>query len=128
MKLVRNFLGDAKFISIMIASFVHAVEWHSDFHLLLIGSTNIVAITENEIHRWKKEAKRVIMRRWIRRQHSPGFQEHSQRHRRFLPLKGENFYNCELCGVRIAVLQIVTGGNGEGQFKVCGVDQEMAKK
>jgi hypothetical protein len=69
-----------------------------------------------------------------KKQQSPGFQEHSQRHRRFLPLKGENFYNCEFCGVRIAVLQIVTGGNGEGQFKVCGaclkeyVDQEAAKK
>ncbi len=73
------------------------------------------------------------MRRWIRRQQSQGFQ-HSQRHRRFLPLMGDNFYNCEFCGVGIAVLQIVTGGKFEGQFKVCGaclkeyIDQEAVKK
>lgn len=55
------------------------------------------------------------------KQHSLGFQQHSQQHRRFLPLMGDNFYNCELCGVGIAVLQIVAGsGEGEGQFKVCG--------
>jgi hypothetical protein len=67
------------------------------------------------------------------KQHSPGFQQHSQQHRRFLPLMGDNFYNCELCGVGIAVLQIATGsGVGEGQFKVCGaclkkyIDEEAA--
>jgi hypothetical protein len=32
----------------------------------------------------------------------------------------ENFYNCEFCGVGIAVIQIVSGGNSEGQFKACG--------
>ena len=54
------------------------------------------------------------------KQHSVGFQQHSLQHRRFLPLMGDNFYNCELCGVGIAVLQIVTdSGKGEGQFKVC---------
>jgi predicted nucleic acid-binding Zn ribbon protein len=46
---------------------------------------------------------------------------------------GDSFYNCELCGVGIAVLQIVTdSGKGEGQFKVCGaclkkyIDEETA--
>lgn len=47
--------------------------------------------------------------------------QHSQQHRRFLSLMGDNFYNCELCGVGIALLQIVTSSDeGEGQFKVCG--------
>jgi hypothetical protein len=47
---------------------------------------------------------------------------------------GDNFYNCEFCGIGIAVLQIVTGGKFEGQFKVCGaclkeyIDQEAVKK
>ena len=69
-----------------------------------------------------------------KKQQSAGFHQHSQRHRRFLPLMGDTFYNCELCGVGIAVIQIVTGGNGEGQFKVCGsclkeyIDKEAAKK
>jgi len=66
----------------------------------------------------------------------PEFQQHSHhQHRRFLPLMGDNFYNCELCGVRIAVLKIVTTANDqEEQFKVCGtclkqyIDQEAAKK
>jgi hypothetical protein len=48
-----------------------------------------------------------------------GYQQHTQRHSRFLPLMNDNFYNCEFCGVGIAVIQIVTGGNGEGRFKVC---------
>jgi hypothetical protein len=65
---------------------------------------------------------------------SAELRQHSQQHRRFIPLMGDNFYNCELCGVGIAVLQVVTGsGNGEGQSKVCGaclkeyIDQEAAK-
>jgi predicted nucleic acid-binding Zn ribbon protein len=68
------------------------------------------------------------------KQHLLGIQQHSQQHRSFLPLMGDNFYNCEVCGVGIAVLQIVTADNGEGQFKVCGaclkkyIDQEAAKK
>ena len=68
-----------------------------------------------------------------KKQQPLGFQ-HSQRHRRFLPLMGDNFYNCEFCGVGIAVLQIVTGGEVEGQFKVCDaclkeyIDQEAVKK
>ncbi len=54
--------------------------------------------------------------------------------RRFLPLMDDNIYNCELCGVRIAVLQIVTSTTtDQGQFKVCGtclkeyIDQEAEK-
>jgi|1185.fasta_scaffold881734_2 hypothetical protein len=68
------------------------------------------------------------------KQQPPKFQQNSQQHRRFVPLMGDNFYNCELCGVGIAVLQIVTADNGEGRFKVCGaclkeyIDQEAAKK
>jgi hypothetical protein len=56
-----------------------------------------------------------------------------EHHYRFIPLTGGNIYNCELCGVQIAVLQIVTGGaNDQEQFKVCGtclkeyIDQEAA--
>lgn len=56
-------------------------------------------------------------------------------HRRFIPLTGGNIYNCELCGIRIAVLQIVTSGiNDQEQFKVCGtclkeyIDQQAAAK
>lgn len=57
-----------------------------------------------------------------------------ERHRRFLPLMDDNIYNCESCGVRIAVLQIVTSTtNDQEQFKVCGtclkeyIDQEAEK-
>ncbi len=35
---------------------------------------------------------------------------------RFLLLMGDNFYNCEFCGVGIAAIQIVSGVNSEGQF------------
>jgi predicted nucleic acid-binding Zn ribbon protein len=56
-----------------------------------------------------------------------------EHHCRFIPLTGDNIYNCELCGVQIAVLQIVTSGtNDQEQFKVCGaclkeyIDQEAA--
>jgi hypothetical protein len=67
-------------------------------------------------------------------QKNPPVEEH---HHRFLPLMDDNIYNCELCGVRIAVLQIVTSSstaNDQGQFKVCGtclkeyIDQEAEKK
>ena len=58
-----------------------------------------------------------------------------EEHRRFLYLMDDNIYNCELCGVRIAVLQIVTStSNDQEQFKVCGtclkeyIDQAAAKK
>ncbi|HEY6883493.1 MAG TPA: hypothetical protein VI278_05600 [Nitrososphaeraceae archaeon] len=37
------------------------------------------------------------------KQHSVGFRQYSQQHRHFLPLMGDNFYNCELCGVGIVL-------------------------
>ena len=61
-------------------------------------------------------------------------QQQSRRHRRFLPLMSDTFYNCEFCGVGIAVIKIVTAGNVEGQFKVCGsclkeyINEQAAKK
>ena len=82
----------------------------------------------------KERSKESDHKNVDKKQQSRGFQQHSQRHRRFLPLMSDNFYNCEFCGVGIAVMQIVTGGNGEGQFKVCGtclkeyIDQESSKK
>ena len=60
-----------------------------------------------------------------------------EKHHRFIPLADDNIYNCELCGVRIAVLQIVSSSNAandQEQFKVCGtclkeyIDQEAAEK
>ena len=54
---------------------------------------------------------------------------------RFVPLIGDNIYNCELCGIRIAVLQVVSRtSNTQEQFKVCGacleeyIDQEVEEK
>jgi hypothetical protein len=56
-------------------------------------------------------------------------------HRRFIPLTDDNIYNCELCGIQIAMLQIVSStSNDQEQLKVCGtclkeyIDQEAAKK
>jgi hypothetical protein len=46
--------------------------------------------------------------------------EQSRLHSRFLHLTSDTFYNCEFCGVGIAVIKIVTTGNIEEQFKVCG--------
>ena len=64
----------------------------------------------------------------VMEQKNPPVEKHR---RRFLPLMDDNIYNCELCGVRIAVLQIVTSTtNDQEQFKVCGtclkeyIDQE----
>ena len=58
-----------------------------------------------------------------------------EHHHRFFPLTHDNIYNCELCGVRIALLQIITStANDQEQFKVCGtclkeyIDQAAAKK
>ena len=61
-----------------------------------------------------------------------------EKHHRFIPLTDDkNIYNCELCGFRIAVLQIVSSSNAaddQEQFKVCGtclkeyIDQEAATK
>ena len=60
----------------------------------------------------------------------------AEEHRRFLPLMDDkNIYNCELCGVRIALLKVMTSTtNDQEQFKVCGtclkqyIDQEAAAK
>ena len=68
-----------------------------------------------------------------KKQQSAEFQQ-SRRHRRFLPLMSDTFYNCEFCGVGIAVIKIDTSGNVEGQFKVCGsclkeyINEQAAKK
>lgn len=68
-----------------------------------------------------------------KKQQSAEFQQQS-RHRRFLPLMSNTFYNCEFCGVGIAVIKIDTVGNVEGQFKVCGsclkeyINEQAAKK
>jgi hypothetical protein len=67
----------------------------------------------------------------VMEQKNPAVEEH---HHRFVPLMGDNIYNCELCGVRIAVLQIMSRTtNDQEQFKVCGtclkeyIDQEVEK-
>jgi hypothetical protein len=81
----------------------------------------------------KERSEESDHKKVIKKKQSLGFQQ-SQRHHRFLPLMSDNFYNCEFCGVGIAVIQIVTGGKGEGQFKVCGaclkvyIDEEAIKK
>jgi hypothetical protein len=59
-----------------------------------------------------------------------------KQHRRFLPIMDDNFYNCGLCRVGVAVLQIVATDtpNGQEQFKACTtclkeyIDQVAAKK
>ena len=72
----------------------------------------------------------------VMEQKNPSMEE-ERHHYRFIPLTGDNIYNCELCGVRIAVLQIVTSSittNKQEEFKVCGtclkeyIDQEAEKK
>jgi hypothetical protein len=69
-----------------------------------------------------------------KKQQSAEFQQQSRRHRRFLPLMSDTFYNCELCAVGIAVIKIDTAGNVEGQFKACGsclkkyIDEQAEKK
>lgn len=82
----------------------------------------------------KERSKEGDHKKVYRKKQSLGFQQQSQGHRRFLPLMSENFYNCEFCGVGIAVIQIVFGGNSEGEFKACGaclklyIDEEAVKK
>jgi hypothetical protein len=87
---------------------------------------DIVAIIEENIKEYEQRRR-------------PEFEQHffhpQQQHRRFVPLMGDNYYNCELCGVGVAVLQIVTSThNGQEQFKVCNtclkeyIDQVAAKK
>ena len=81
-----------------------------------------------------KERRKQSDNKHSKKQQSAEFQQQSRRHRRFLPLMSDNFYNCEFCGVGIAVIKIVTAGNVEGQFKVCGlclkqyIDDQAAKK
>lgn len=88
----------------------------------------------------KERGKEGDHKKVDKKKQSLGFQQHSRRHHRFLPLMSEkkkhseNFYNCQFCGVGIAVIQIVSGDNSEGQFKVCGgclkvyIDEEAVKK
>ena len=68
----------------------------------------------------------------IIKQKNPPMEKH---HHRFLPLMDDNIYNCELCGIRIALLKVVTStANDQEQLKVCGtclkeyIDQEAAAK
>jgi len=81
----------------------------------------------------KERSKESDHKKINKKQQSAKFRQQSRRHRRFLPLVGDNFYNCEFCGVGIAVIKIVTAGN-DGQSKVCGsclkeyIDQQSAKK
>ena len=39
-------------------------------------------------------------------------------HYRFIPLMDDNIYNCELCGVRIALLEVED--DDQEQLKLCG--------
>jgi hypothetical protein len=74
---------------------------------------------------WKDRDQRFMVA--VMEQKNPPKEEHH----RFIPLTDDNIYNCELCGFRIALLQIV---NDQEQFKVCGkclkeyIDQEAEKK
>ena len=65
-------------------------------------------------------------------QKNPSTEEH---YRRFIPLTDDNLYNCDFCGVRIALLKVANStANDQEQFKVCGtclkeyIDQEVEKK
>jgi hypothetical protein len=89
---------------------------------------DIVAIIEENIKEYKQR-QRPEFEQYFHPQ------QQQQQHRRFVPLMGDNYYNCELCGVGVAVLQIVTSTrNGQEQFKVCNtclkeyIDQVAAKK
>jgi hypothetical protein len=53
----------------------------------------------------------------VMEQKNPPLQEH---HRHSISLMDDNIYNCELCGIRIAVWQIATSTNHQEQFKICG--------
>ena len=61
-------------------------------------------------------------------QENASIEEH---HSHFFPLMNDKIYNCELCGVRIALLQVE---DDQEQFKLCGtclkeyIDQESVKK
>ena len=90
---------------------------------------DIVAITEDS----SKEYKQQTQLPGLQQQHFHHQQQ--QHHRRFLPIMDDNIYNCEVCGVGIALLQIVTDTpNGQEQFKACRtcleeyIDQVAAKE
>jgi hypothetical protein len=90
---------------------------------------DIVAIIEDSSSKEYKQQRQ-----------QPELQQHfhhqqQQHHRHFLPITDDNIYNCEVCGVRIALLQIVTDTpNGQEQFKACRtcleeyIDQVAAKE
>jgi hypothetical protein len=90
---------------------------------------DIVAIIEDSSSKVYKQQRQ-----------QPELQQHfhhqqQQHHRHFLPITDDNIYNCEVCGVRIALLQIVTDTpNGQEQFKACRtcleeyIDQVAAKE
>jgi hypothetical protein len=54
-----------------------------------------------------------------------------EKHHHFFPIMDDNIYNCEFCGVRIALLQVEN--EHQEQFKLCGtclkeyIDQEAAE-
>jgi transcription elongation factor Elf1 len=82
----------------------------------------------------KERKKQGDHKKINKKDQSARFQQQSQQHRRFLPLMSDTLYNCEFCGIGIAVIKIVTTANVEGQFKVCGsclkeyIDEQVAKK
>ena len=89
---------------------------------------DIVAIIEESSKEYKQRQPPNELQ-----QHFHNHQQ--QKHRRFLPIMDDNIYNCEVCGVGIALLQILTDTpNGEEQFKACRtcleqyIDQVSAKK
>ena len=79
-----------------------------------------MAIIQKRILSMNERSKEGDHKKVDRKKQSLGFQQHSQGHHRFLPLMSEKFYNCEFCGVGIDTIQIVSGGNSEGQCKACG--------
>ncbi|MGA9154881.1 MAG: hypothetical protein WBZ36_30215 [Candidatus Nitrosopolaris sp.] len=93
-----------------------------------------MAIIQKRILSMNERSKEGDHKKVDRKKQSLGFQQHSQGHHRFLPLMSEKFYNCEFCGVGIAAIQIVSGGNSEGQCKACGeclklyIDEKAVKK
>ena len=89
---------------------------------------DIVAIIEDSSKEYKQQRQQPEFQRHFHHQQ----QRH---HRHFLPIMDDNIYNCEVCGVGIALLQILTDTpNGEEQFKACRtcleqyIDQVSAKK
>jgi hypothetical protein len=67
-----------------------------------------MAIIQKRISSMKERSKEGNHKKVDKKKQSLGLQQHSRGHHRFLPLMSENFYNCEFCGVGIAVIQIVS--------------------